>query len=591
MSDGADSDDDFEMDIGVSDRRRLVRHFLGRTAVVAVVLGLWYVTRPLWHGLVYSMLFSPSATVLLGGSLLTALVLWYYPPWRMEADGNDGRSVSVADDRSDDEEFPFEATPGELFDIGGTRGRKLQRFTSVVAVLFVLSILVGIPAGPLEQRTLAAQTMADATEVAEFPDANPENPRVVPRQVSDVATSGSVSYRQHRLGASDIARTENGSLAWSYAIEPDGFRNRVVENQRGVLVADMTALDERPVEVYDQEFTYGQGMFLYRSADWRLKSTDYLAKYNDEPVEFSHDGQPYMFYPKTGHEWHLAPFPHTTPTWKGGALVHTNGTVEHLSPEEARSHPVLDGQRLYPLTLTRAEMESLNYRNGIINQLPVVGAHEDEVEVAGLPDSAENSQPFVIDLEGERMSYVTALEPYGSDTRGLDEVWFADAETGEYTYFATGREQLTGPERAMGVARASDSRTNWGENFVVAEPVPITVDGELWWQIKVVPTDATDVARNVFVNANDSATVELRTDAGIRSFVAGEQVPDRSEPPRNGTDSSGGDSADGGQDEDVLYYVVVTDEEGNVVERIPVRRGQDTRIVDPGGSENATASG
>ena len=588
MSDG--TDDDFERDVGVSDRQRLVRHLVRRTAVVVVVLGLWYVTRPLWHGLVYSMLFSPSATVLLGGGLLTALVLWYYPPWRMDAGGDGGRTVSVVDDGDErDGEFPFEVTPGELFDVGGTRGRKLQRFTSVVAVLFVLSILVGIPAGPLEQRTLAAQTMGDATEVAEFPAANPENPRVVPRQVSDVATRGSVSYRQHRLGASDIARTENGSLAWSYAIEPDGFRNRVVENQRGVLVADMTRLDERPVDVYDQEFAYGQGMFLHRSADWRLKSTDYLARYEDDPVEFSHDGQPYMYYPKTGHEWHLAPFPHTTPTWKGGALVHTNGTVEHLSPEEARSHPVLEGQRRYPLTLTRAEMESLGYRNGIVNQLPVVGAHENEVEVAGLPDDTENSQPFVIDLEGERLSYVTALEPYGSDTRGLDEVWFADAETGEYTYFATEEETLTGPERAMGIARSADSRTNWGQNFVVTEPVPVTVDGELWWQVKVVPTDATDVARNVFVNADDGETVELRTDDAVRSFIAGEQIPDRSDP-RNGTDGSGG-GADDGQSEDVLYYIVVTDEEGNVVERIPVRRGQDTRIVDPSERENATANG
>ena len=584
MSDGA-GDDDLKIDVGTNNRQRLVRHLLKRTAVVVVLLGVWYVTRPLWHGLVYSMLFSPPATVLLGGGLLTALVLWYYPPWRMETDEDDSRGVSVVDD---DDEFSFEVAPGGLFG-GGAGGRKLQRFTSVVTVLFVLSILVGIPAGPLEQRTLASQTMTDATEVAEFPSANPDNPRVVPRQVSDVATSGSVSYRQHRLGASDIARTQNGSLAWSYAIEPDGFRNQVIENQRGVLVADMTELDQRQVNVYDQEFTYGQGMFLYRSADWQLKSTDYLAEYNDEPVEFSYEGQPYMYYPKTAHEWNLAPFPHTTPAWKGGALVYTNGTVEHLSPEEAQSHPVLDGQRLYPLTLTQAEMESLNYRNGIINQLPVVGAHENEVENAGLPDSAENSQPFVIDLEGERMSYVTALEPYGSDTRGLDEVWFADAETGEYTYFATGGEQLTGPERAMGVARASDSRTNWGENFVVAEPVPITVDGELWWQIKVVPVDATDVARNVFVNADDSSTLELRTDDAIRSFVAGEQVSDQSEPPRNGTETDGSGSAGAGEGDDVLYFVIVTDEDGNVVERIPVRSGQDTRIVDSTG--NVTVSG
>ncbi|MFB6296515.1 MAG: hypothetical protein ABEH66_06730, partial [Halobacteriales archaeon] len=224
-----------------------------------------------------------------------------------------------------------------------------------------------------------------------------------------------------------------------------------------------------------------KGMYLHRSADWQLKLTDYLAKYNDDAVEFSHHGTPYMYFPKTGHEWKLLPFPHTVPTWEGGALVHPDGEIEHLSPAEAQDNEILDGQRLYPITLTRTEVGSLGYREGIINQLPIVGAHENEIEIAGLPAGADNEQPFVIDLAGEQMSYVTAMEPYGEDTRGLDEVWFANAETGEYTFFGTDRKTLTGPERAMGIARSADSQTNWGANFVVTEPVPVTVDGSLWW--------------------------------------------------------------------------------------------------------------
>ncbi len=543
----------------------MLGHLGKRTAVVAVVVAVLYFTRPLWHGLFYGIVYSPTLLILGGGGILTALAMWYVPPRRMRREETSSRFF---DDEELDEEIPF--------DRSGARYNKFRVFGTVLVILFVVSILYSIPAGMLEQRTLAEQTMSEAERIDEFPQINQENPRVVPREVADVTTRGSVSYRQHRLGTSDIARTEDGSLAWSYPIQPEGFRNQAVENQRGVFITEMTRTEDRERVAAEEDFAVGEGMLLHRSSDWKLKKTDYWAQYNDDAVEFSHDGQPYMYYPKTGHEWHLAPFPHTTPTWKGGALVHTNGTVEHLSPEEARSHPVLEGQRLYPLTLTRVEMESLSYRNGIINQLPVVGAHENEVEVAGLPDDTANSQPFVIDLEGERLSYVMAMEPYGSDTRGLDEVWFADAETGEYTYFATEEE----------------TRTNWGENFVVTEPVPVTVDGELWWQVKVIPTDATDVARNVFVNADDGETVELRTDDAVRSFVAGEQVPDRADQPRNGTDGSGsGDSTGDSQGGDVLYYIVVTDEEGNVVERIPVRRGQDTRIVDPSESENATANG
>ena len=553
----------------------LAIHLATRALVLGGVLGIGYLTRPFWHGLVYGVLYSPAGAVFGGGAVLAAVVLWFVPPGMMRGSA----AGSDAQNRLQDVDSPVAL----LFELEGTAGQKLRLFVAVLTVLAVVAFLLSVPAGALEQRTLADETMADATEVESFPQANPANPRVVPRRVADVTTRGSVSYRQYRLGASDIARTEDGSLAWSYAIQPDGFRNALIENQQGVLVTDMTRMDDRQIRTYEEPFTYGEGMFLWRSADWNLKKTDYVTRYDDDAVEFSHEGRPYMYYPKTGHMWHLTPLPHTTPTWDGGALVYPDGTIDHLSPAEARESPILEGQRLYPLTLTRAEMGALGYRNGIVNQLPVVGSHEGEVEVARLPAGADNAQPFVIDLEGERLSYVTALEPYGADTRGLDEVWFADAETGEYAFFGTEEETLTGPERAMGIARSADSQTNWGENFVVTEPVPVTIDGDLWWHIKVSPTDFTDVTRNVFVNADSSRAVEIRDDDAVRSFVAG-TVDESDLEPVEGDDT----------DREVAYYIIITDENGDVVERIPVERGQETTIVEPDderAGDNRTVAG
>jgi hypothetical protein len=554
-------------------------YFFGtRLLGLVVVLAALFFTRPLWHGIVYSMLFSPTGLVLYGGSTIAALVLWFLPPSRLSDTDDESSALSVL----------FEDEDSPLVDwllAGGAGRRKLRTFGTIFGVLLVLSILAGLPAGPLEQRTLAQQTMADATEVEEFPQANPDNPRVVPRRVSDVSTRGSVSFRQFRLGASDIARQEDGSLAWSYAIQPDGPRNKLIENQQGVLVANMTSMDNRQTTRYEEDFVFGEGMYLHRSADWNLKKTDYLSKYNDDAVEFSHDGRPYMYYPKTGHQWHVLPFPHTTPKWDGGALVSPDGEISHLSPEEAQNNEILEGQRLYPLTLTVDEMRSLGYREGIINQLPVVGAPEGEVEVADLPPGVDNEQPFVIDLEGEQLSYVTAMEPFGEDTRGLDEVWFANAETGEYTFFGTGETTLTGPERALGIARSADSRTNWGANFIVTEPVPVTVDGELWWQIKVSPTDFTDVTRNVFVNADTGATAEIREDRDVRDFIRGEVNVSAAEP-----DGSEPDVEPAPDDENVAYYVVVTDDQGNVIERIPIQAEQDVAIVGPDDERVADAN-
>jgi len=572
---------------GGPDGGALLAHFGRRGLVVAVVFVLGYLTRPLWHGFVYGMVYSPALLILGGGGLLAALVLWFVPPERMAGEDDEESSDSgasiVFDDGEQDVELPFEGSDSQ--------SRKLRLFGVIVAALFFVSILYAIPAGMLENRTLAEGTMDDAESLEEFPQINADNPRVVPRQVADITTRGSVSYRQHRLGTSDIARAEDGSLAWSYPIQPDGLRNMLVENQRGVFITEMTKMVDRSRTEADEEFAVGEGMLLHRSSDWHLKKTDYWAQYNDDAVEFSHDGRPFMYYPKTGHEWHLTPIPHTTPTWEGGALVHPNGTIEHLSPEEAQNHPVLDGQRLYPLTLTREEMDSLGYRNGIVNQLPVVGAHEDQVEVAGLPDDVDNSQPFVIDLEGERMSYVTAMEPFGGDTRGLDEVWFVDAETGEFRFFGTEQQEtFTGPERAIGIARSEDARTNWGETFVVTEPVPVTVDGELWWHLKVAPTDFTAVTRNVFVNAATEEAVEATDDEGIRQFLAGDVDPDEladvgegdgeTDDGQNGTDPPADDG-------DAEYVIVVTDEDGEVVDRIPVGPDQDHTIEVPDGNETS----
>ena len=570
MADIDISGDDDGSDVDAPSSGSPLPYFLGkRIVILAIIVGIAFLVRPLVHGVVYAALFSPSGLVLIGGGTVTALILWFYPPWRLERAKRESNLVSML--------FEDDQTSVDGIVVGGGSAmRKLRIFGGVLSILFVLSILVSVPAAALEQRTLAQQTMADATEVEEFPQANANNPRVIPREVSDVTTRGSVSYRTHRLGTSDIARQEDGSLAWSYPIEPDGARNKLLDNQRGVLVANMTSMDAQQIDVYEEDFTYGEGMWLHRSARWNVKLGGFFSKYNDDAVEFSHDGTPYLYYPKTGHEWHLLPFPHTTPKWNGGALVHPDGTIEHLTPEEAQANEILDGQRLYPMTLTRSETGSLGYREGIINQMPVIGAHEGQIEVAHLPEGADNEQPFVIDLEGEQMSYVTAMEPYGEDTRGLDEVWFADADTGEYTYFGTDEETLTGPEKAMGMARNADSQTGWGDNFVVTEPVPVTVDGDLWWHIKVAPVDFTDVTRSVFVNADANNAIELNDDAAIREFLRGDIDDSDLTPGENGTDVEPAPD-----DENILYYVLITDENGDIVDRIPVERGQDTQIVAP----------
>ena len=611
-----------------------------RAAAFLVFLGVAYVWRPLLHDPLYSMRYSPSGLIVGTLTILTLVVLWFSP--RIQALNPDNTSPHRTHSTNSTESgvlgavksigFKFSAFLGVWLLAGITYGlaagivtligwfsiavtivvgpiyvrmtggldvsRKTVTVASIIILVFMLSVTWVYAAGLIQQREMAQSTMNNANNVTEFPEVNEENARIVPRAVDKNQVKGSVSYRKHRLGESDVARSPNGSMMWSYAVEPEGTRNKIIENQRGVALSDMTGMSNRELRLEDDTgFPIGEGMFVHRSSEWNLKKTGYWSQYNDDSVRFVHGGEAYMSYPKTGHEWRVEmvggviPIPYTVPVSDGVAVIDTDGNIDHMTLEDAQNDPVLDGQRLYPLDVTNRYMHSLNYRNGIINQMGVIGSHQNEVEVADLPAGAGNKQPFTIDMERERFSYVVAFEPYGEDTRGLDEVWFVDAETGEYTYYETGEDNtLFGPERAMGIVRSEDSQTGWGDDFEVVEPVPTVVknedgDNELWWHAKVVPTDNLDITRNVFVNAHTGEAVELHTEDAVEEFIAGEDPSNINET----VDDVEQEPAD--DEPDVAYYLVIKNSDGEVIDRIPVAPDEEVSIVPANNSTttNATA--
>lgn len=523
--------------------------------ILLLLGGLVYYLRPLFHTIVYAVLYNSGMLLSVGLPVAVAVLLFLLP---------DGSPLS--------------------------RDQKASFVLFVFLALVVISVVYSVPAGMVKSESIAKETMDDAVQVSSFPEVNEQNPRVVPQGVSDKQTRGTVSYRQHRLGTSDIARMENGELGWGYPIRPDPIRIQLTGNQRGVYISDMTSTDNRTVVSADeQQFTHGTGMFFHRSSWWNVRESGYFSRYYDDPVAFTHNGTAFLAYPKTGHKWNLTPIPHTVPTWEGVALVSPSGDIQHLSPEQARNSEILEGQRIYPLYNAQIRTESLSYRNGIVNQLPVIGKYQGVVETASVPNTAGNSQPFVIDTEKYGMAYSAALEPYGETSRGLDEVWFYDGDSGKARYFRTGEQQLFGPERAMDIVRSEDSQTGWvstteGGNFKVVEPIPTIIENELWWHLKVVTADDTDVARSVFVNADTQATASIQDSSRISEFLSGEEnISNTSEMPGQRGETQNGSS--------IAYYIVVRNEDGSVADRIPVREGQNTTIESDGLTNSTSETG
>jgi hypothetical protein len=530
-----------------------------KVVLLAVATGIVWYWRPLFHWVIYPMRYSPIWAVGIGSTVLVAVLLFVAPPMG-EDDGFNSKSSAKV---------------------------KMEILGGWFVIALVIATVMLTMAGMFQSVSHADQTMDRAQTVEELPPMDAENPRIAPRSVAERQTRGSVSYRKYQLGEASIVRGENGSLKWSFPAEPQGIRNSVVEEQDGIVTTDITKMSGREIKTGERtDMVYGEGMTVgfskngleNRNVEWKMKKGDYWTTYKDTGRAFFDDGEPYMYYPKTGHEIQWLPVPHRTVTWDGGALVHANGTIEHLSPAEARSHEVLEGQPLYPYHNTRVRLGDIGYREGIVNAWI---EHQNQVERAELPSGAGNEQPFTIDQEEGGMTYVTTMEPYGEDTRALDEVWFTDARTGNFTVYETGSESLIGPERAMDIARGTDTRTNWGEDFSVVEPVPVVINGELWWHSKVVTGQGTDVTRNIFVHASadDGRTAQLYTTEGAVSLLDGEGLSTANSVDDAPDSGSGADSAStnpGGStgEDDVGYVLVVTDENGDVVETVPVEDGE-----------------
>jgi len=421
---------------------------------------------------------------------------------------------------------------------------------------------------------LGQTTIGGANDRADLPTANADHPRIVPRAVANRYASNSLQTSRFKATGGDVTVVDNTTY-WSYALSPDGTRNRYLDKQNGTVLVNMEQ-QGKSVRVVDGEMDTGIGMSVTDDYRWQLhKSGPYLVDYHD-PFMVVEDGEQYLAVPYTQPVFDFRlPVPFTRPTWGGVALIDSDGEIQHLSPEEAQNNEVLRNQRLYPFELARQQVSATRYRNGIVNTLPVVGAHREEIELAPLPGEG-NRQPFLTRTE-EGLTYFVAAEPFG-DTQGLREVWTVDPRTGAFERFRTGDgSTLVGPRKAADFVRQAAPRTNW-DSFDPTEPIPTVVDGSLYWQLRVVPNDASGISYVAFVNAESTDVLRAETTDEITNVVRGE------------TDVVRETDGDGEEQRQPDIVIEKRNDDGEVVERLLVFDNESVTIQ-RGNATDGTTTG
>jgi len=396
----------------------------------------------------------------------------------------------------------------------------------------VLSVvIVGVLMGIASNHAMGQETIGSATTIDEMYEGDADRPRVVTRAQAERWASGSLQSSQFQSSGNAIV-VRNNTTYWGSNLVPDGsLRNTLAEKQNGTVLVNAETF-QKDVTVIRGDMRVGRGMQIRDNYQWKLNHVlsdgPWMVNYHDNNIRpIVHEGEQYLMVPYTRPHHHLLPLTYSHPQEGGVALIHQNGSINHYTLEQAQDVDALDGQPLMPSRLVRQQVSATTYRAGIVDTLPVIGGHEQTISIASVPGE-DNQQPFYFQTAENGAQYVTAAEPTGN-TQGLRELWFTDVRTGESVYYSSnGSSTLYGPRKSADFVVDANDRTDW-ERFSPSEPIPTVVEGQLYWQFRVVQDGGGGITFISLVNADSQSVTNIDDTEGteaLSAFMRGEDLTD-----------------------------------------------------------------
>ncbi len=438
---------------------------------------------------------------------------------------------------------------------GEGENKKSVSRTFVFAGAFVVLLIVLLPFQSFYTPLYLSHHL-EFQKIQNLPEIDPTIVRIVPKVVGDKYAMDALQFPRYTIDGGAIVFI-NGTPYWGYGLIPEGTINTLVLKDKGAIYVDMSAFGKK-TKIIEKSMKVGEGMYVTDNYLWQIYLRNYVVDCG-KPYFVPYGGSLYIAVPLIGYDFHFRfPVYYTTPKWAGVALVSPNGSVRLLTPKEAEKCPILKDQKLFPAELARVYIDSFNYINGVLN---VLIYHKDQFEIADVPGQ-QNQQPFLVATK-QGLKWIIACEPYGQ-SYGIFRIYVVDARTGEIQlYQPTSTKALIGPVRSVAYVKQAMPKVDWSAMTAV-EPIPVIVNGTLYWQVRVIPNDASGIAYVAMVNAeNPNDVIVLRTYNEVKNFLEkGEGIK------VNKTFTF----------RKIAYYVVIK-ENGKVVKKIPVYANQSLEIL------------
>jgi hypothetical protein len=374
----------------------------------------------------------------------------------------------------------------------------------IAGLAFVAFLFGGALKAPLTNRAIYTHT--DYSSIGGLPAGGVV--RLMPQEVAVQIASSGFNSPTEKLTDFRSVSTPTG-LAWTSFRTPDGAFRIFSKKSQGIVTLNAEST-ERRVKATDSELEIAPGQLLTDNLRWRLLKRHYLIELANPVGALDNAGEPIIIVPYISYKGWLI----RRPVLGGVFVVHPDGDIEDLSPDEARARPeVASSGRLFPDTLARRIQDAYAYKRGIWNRFVL---HEEQTQIS---DTENNQQPYLIDFGEGGAKWVTVAEPYGH-AFAANAIFLTDTVTGKTEIWRVPRNaSLSGNRRAVqtvrsvsipGVVFASENASNGtGGRFKVVEPRPVFVRGRLLYLLSIIPENANSVSKSVVVDAERNKVVAI----------------------------------------------------------------------------------
>jgi len=192
---------------------------------------------------------------------------------------------------------------------------------------------------------------------------------------------------------------------WVAEFGPVGLLNMLIYPSQGFFLYDPAGVDK--VQIVRQEMPFAENGLLWNSAEFFVRQHDPFVEFHE--VLYVQDGQGgYMAMISLLKRAGLARVPYVAEI----GLIHSNGSAEWLTLEQAEADPRLEGVQIEPEWLAAKKTEAYGWRHGIWTGLIT---RQGRVEVQRSSINEENSAPYHL-VSAEGMMWYTPFGPLNKDS-------------------------------------------------------------------------------------------------------------------------------------------------------------------------------